>query len=176
MVIATARWSTTHAPRWTDKRAILLGHYVTNGFNATAAARAVGHVFPNVAGPRLVNVGIIQQLDLFCQSVHMTGEQCAATMARIARTGIAEFLRMSDDGQGIVVDWQQVLHGGHRDLVQAIRVNPYGVEIRGMDRLRALKLLGGSLGRFGGRVVEQRSEQPVSQAVIEDALVKPLGF
>lgn len=40
-------------PRWTPKREMFLRHYVINGFNATAAARAVGYAFPNVAGPRL---------------------------------------------------------------------------------------------------------------------------
>ena len=47
--------------RWTDKREDFLRYYVTNGMNATQAAKSAGYSCPNGQGPTLVNLSIFRE-------------------------------------------------------------------------------------------------------------------
>jgi phage terminase small subunit len=156
--------------RWTPKREAFLRHYISNGFNATAAARSAGYKHANKLGPRLVKMGIFQdRLNALLREAGMGPEECQARIGRIARTPITRFYKLNEDGSGPVIDWQAVIEGEDSDLVQEIRVD--GVVLKGADRLRALELIGKSFGLFVDRVIEERGEeQPISNAVLEQAM------
>jgi phage terminase small subunit len=158
------------AERWTPKREAFLRHYISNGYNATAAARSAGYKHANKLGPRLVKMGIFQdRLNAVLREAGMSPDECQARIGRIARTPITRFYKLNKDGSGPVIDWKAVIEGEDSDLVQEIRVA--GVVLRGADRLRALELIGKSFGLFVDRVIEERGEeQPISNTVLEEAM------
>ena len=158
------------AERWTPKREAFLRHYISNGYNATAAARSAGYRHANKLGPRLVKVGLFQEkLNAMLREAGMGPEECQARIGRIARTPITRFYKLNEDGSGPVIDWKAVIEGENSDLVQEIRVD--GVVLRGADRLRALELIGKSYGLFAERVIEEQPEdRPLSNAVLEQEI------
>jgi hypothetical protein len=148
---------------------MFLRHYVINGFNATAAARAVGYAFPNVAGPRLVNVSIFQKhLAALSAQAGITAAEIHYRLTRIARSSLGDCLRRTE--QGVDLDWEAVL--ANADLLGPIKMSKRDVTLQCLDRLRALELLGKSQGMFRRRIVEEPEERPIAQAVLRDALVR----
>lgn len=158
--------------RWTAKRELFLRHYISNGFNATAAARSAGYKHANKLGPRLVKMGIFQdRLAAMLRDCGLTREECLARLGRIARIPIVEFFILLEGGGGIAVDWDKVMNGENRDVIQEIRIGEQGVLLKGYDRLRALELAGKSYGLFVERVIEEQPEdRPLSNAVLEQAM------
>jgi len=156
--------------QWTDKRDAFLRHYVSNGFNATAAARSAGYTHANQQGPALVKLGIFQEhLAEFFRSVAMSPEECLARVARVARGNVVQFYELGPNGQPRV-NWQRVIEGEDSDLVAQIRQTSAGATLVGMDRLRALELIGKSQGLFVERVVEEQVAAPVSAAALAEAV------
>jgi hypothetical protein len=89
----------------------------------------------------------------------------------MARSSVAEFYTLREDGKGIVVDWK-ALAGPDRDLVRRLKISPDGtVTIEGHDQLRALELLAKARGMLVERVINEQAEQaPLSNAVLEQAM------
>jgi phage terminase small subunit len=159
------------AERWTDKREQFLRHYVSCGFNATEAARRAGYRHPNKQGPALVKLGIFQErLEDFMREVQMSREECLMRMARIVRTGMTRFYTRKEGHGEPRIDWDAVLDSEDSDLVLGIRPTPTGMTLVGMDRLRALEMVAKSHALFVERVLEERADQAVSNAALEQAL------
>ena len=91
-------------------------------------------------------------------------------MARIVRTGMTRFYTRDAPGARPRIDWDAVLDSEDSDLVLGIRPTPTGVTLVGMDRLRALEMVAKSHALFVERVLEERADQAVSNAALEQAL------
>jgi hypothetical protein len=158
--------------QWNDKREALLKYYVSNGFNATKAAKLAGYAIPNNAGPLVVNSGIFRdRLKQKLAEMGISDEEIEFRLTRMARSSVAEFYTLREDGKGIVVDWK-ALAGPDRDLVRRLKISPDGtVTIEGHDQLRALELLAKARGMLVERVINEQAEQaPLSNAVLEQAM------
>lgn len=162
--------------QWTDKREDFLRYYVTNGMNATEAAKSAGYCWPNKYGPFLVNLGIFREhLAAYYREVKMSPEEILARVSEMARGGITRFYKKAEGG-GVQIDWDRVLDSPDSHLVTRIRPTIAGTIIEGTDRARMLDLMGQAYGLWKTTVVNEQADQAVSNAALEDAMERVRAF
>jgi phage terminase small subunit len=93
---------------WTKKRRAFLEEFL-ECFNATEAARRAGYKHPNVQGPTLVKLSIIEdEIERRLKAKAMTADEALGRLADMARADISEFI--ADFG---AIDWDAVQEAGH---------------------------------------------------------------
>ncbi len=112
----------------TGKQRMFVEEYLTNGFNATAAARTVGYQKPNKQGPRLlVNVGVRETIDVRLDAVTMTANEALAKEDEIARFDISDYV----DGVGRLagISINRLKEAGLGHLIREIRHTANGTNV-----------------------------------------------
>ena len=126
----------------TPKRRLFLERFFACSMNATEAARQAGYKHPNVMGPRLVKVGIIQQAIKERLAVKaMDADEVIAHFADIARFDTGLLL-----GKAGIIDWDTAKERGYTRFVKKIERTTTGTKIETYSRSDALEKLGKHLG------------------------------
>lgn len=125
--------------------------WMSNGGNATAAAREAGYSHPDVQGSRLLgNVKVVAfiearraerraEIDLALRDKHLTPARIVADLSEMAGFDLGELL----DGQGRI-DRTRIKRVAKQ--LQAVEIDGAKTKIKGPDRLAAYRLLMDYLG------------------------------
>jgi phage terminase small subunit len=105
----------------TEKQRAFLDAYITNGYNATEAAKASGYKQPHSQGPRLLdNVGIRAALDSVLKSRHLSRDEVLARVEEQATGTLEDFLSVNKKKE-LVIDIKKAKERGKLHLIQDIK-------------------------------------------------------
>ena len=130
----------------TVKQKMFVEAYLTNGFNATDAARHAGYAHPNKSGPaNMVKVGIREIINASLDAATMTAEEALARENDIANFDVSKYLN-NPEGRLTGLDLRKLIDDGVGHLVRGVKHSAHGTTIEWADpdsaRDRILKARG----------------------------------
>lgn len=148
---------TTRKP--TGKQSAFIDFYLID-FNATNAARKAGYkgsynTLKSVGCENLTKPYIRAEIERRLKDRHMSGDEAIARLTQQAKSSIADFVDIGEDG--LVINPDAIKYLGH--LIKKIKDTKHGVEIELHDQQKALELIGKVCGLFRTKVdVDWRGE------------------
>jgi phage terminase small subunit len=89
----------------TTKQRLFVESYLSNGFNATEAARAAGYKQPHSQGPRLLeNVGVSAVIEARLNEAKMTADEVLRELGEIARAPWKNFVEVKYGEEGEILN------------------------------------------------------------------------
>lgn len=128
----------------TEKEAAFVENFLSNGFNATKAARDAGYAHPNVRMASLKKKPAIKaRIEKYFAEIHATTVEVLARLAEQSRGDHSAYIQ--PDG---TVDIESLVADGKGHLIKKITPTRNGLSIEFVDSLRALELIGKTMGLF----------------------------
>lgn len=111
-------------------------------WNATEAARRAGYKWPNKNGPAN-KVKFADEIKAHIEEIQMGADEVLIRLAEQARGDHSKYMTP------IGIDIKALIEDGKAHLIESIKPNQYGKEIRFYNAQSALQLIGKHHGLFG---------------------------
>lgn len=126
----------------TTKQKTFVEAYLSNGFNATEAARTAEYTHPNKQGPRLlVNVGIRAIVNERLAEMVMSADEVLARLSAMARTDMTDFMKVYPGGTP-AFDFEKAQEASRLGLIKKFKVTNKSIELELYDAQAALVHMG----------------------------------